>query len=249
MSFDAIRWALDQQVDKASAKFVLVAMADCVPNDAPVWECFASYRYLAARTGLDAKTVEAAVTRLKNEGFIVDTGQRRGETGKVVVYRLNDPKSGVVTQGPHEANGDASQHRKDPEFGGIEQNGNPPKFPANPPKFPIQRPQFSGVMTPKTGYGSKKETKREEKREGPSIPGVAPELVADWLAVRKAKRAGPLTGTAINALVREANKAGLSLTEAVTFCCEASWVGFNSGWYLDRIGKSAGEPAKQETFV
>ena len=72
----------------------------------------------------------------------------------------------------------------------------------------------------------------------PAIPGVPPELLNDWLAVRKAKRAGPLTPTAIAALHREAAKVGLSACEAVQFCCEASWQGFNAGWYAERQAKA-----------
>ena len=91
MSFDAIRWALAQSVSKSSAKFLLVAMADCVnaENVEPI--CWPSYSYLSGVTGMDTKTIEACVSRLKQEVFIVDTGKRAGTTGKVVVYRLNDP--------------------------------------------------------------------------------------------------------------------------------------------------------------
>ena len=39
------------------------------------------------------------------------------------------------------------------------------------------------------------------------LPGVPDQLFSDYLAVRKAKKAGPLTTTAINGLMREAKKA------------------------------------------
>ena len=38
--------------------------------------------------------------------------------------------------------------------------------------------------------------------------------------MRKAKKAGPLTTTAINGLIREAGEGGKTLEEAVTICCE-----------------------------
>jgi pyocin large subunit-like protein len=95
-----MRWAMSQPVAKSSAKFVLVAMADCVNADGATMVCWPSVRHLADMTGQDIKTVEAGMRRLREQGFIVDTKERRGETGQVIVYRLNTPKTGAVS-GPH----------------------------------------------------------------------------------------------------------------------------------------------------
>lgn len=62
-------------------------------------------------------------------------------------------------------------------------------------------------------------------------------LLADFMKVRKAKRAGPLTDTAIKGIQREADKAGISLENAVTACCEFGWQGFNADWYAERSAK------------
>jgi hypothetical protein len=64
---------------------------------------------------------------------------------------------------------------------------------------------------------------------------VDKQVLSDWLAVRKSKKAGPLTRTALTAVIREAVKAGISLNDAITFCCEADWRGFNATWYADKI--------------
>jgi hypothetical protein len=66
-------------------------------------------------------------------------------------------------------------------------------------------------------------------------------LVADWLAVRKDKKAGTLTATAVEGLQREAAKASLTTEEAVRYCIEANWVGFNAGFYANREGKSGAQ--------
>jgi len=86
----------------------------------------------------------------------------------------------------------------------------------------------------------KKEPKgsKGEKPQAPTLPGVSAELLADYMAVRKAKKAGALTQTAVDGLQREADAAGITLVEAVTFCCEAGWQGFNAGWYADRKARS-----------
>ena len=59
--------------------------------------------------------------------------------------------------------------------------------------------------------------------------GVEDQPAKDWLEIRKAKRA-PLTQTALDDLVREAGKAGISVNEAVTICARRCWQGFNSSW-------------------
>lgn len=63
--------------------------------------------------------------------------------------------------------------------------------------------------------------------------GVDGALAQDYMAVRKDKRAITLTKTALAGLEREANRAGLSLTQAITLCCERGWVGFRADWLHD----------------
>jgi len=59
--------------------------------------------------------------------------------------------------------------------------------------------------------------------------GVGEQLAADWLTVRRQKRA-PLTQTALDGLVREAVTAGIPVVEAVRICVERGWVGFKASW-------------------
>jgi hypothetical protein len=62
-------------------------------------------------------------------------------------------------------------------------------------------------------------------------PDVDPQTFSDWVEVRKAKRAGPVTQTALNRVRSEAGKAGISLQDAIEHCCLAGWQGFRSDWY------------------
>lgn len=74
------------------------------------------------------------------------------------------------------------------------------------------------------------------------IDGVPDELLRDYLEVRKAKRAGKLTPTAIKGLQREAGKAGITLEQAIEACCEFGWQGFRADWYADRAkGRNTGD--------
>jgi hypothetical protein len=63
-------------------------------------------------------------------------------------------------------------------------------------------------------------------------PDVTDAVWQDFLALRKAHRA-PLTQTALNGIGREANKAGITLTQALSICCERGWRCFNASWKWD----------------
>lgn len=60
--------------------------------------------------------------------------------------------------------------------------------------------------------------------------GVPRQVAADWLRVRRAKKA-PLTLTAWEAVKREAADAGLSPADAVVYATEAGWQGFKASWW------------------
>lgn len=92
--------------------------------------------------------------------------------------------------------------------------------------------------------------KEKKSASALTIPGVDDDLMADFLKIRKAKKA-PLTKTAIAGIKREADKAGLTMTEAITACVECNWQGFNAGWYAERLAtKGAPKPARPvESFA
>jgi len=55
----------------------------------------------------------------------------------------------------------------------------------------------------------------------------------DFMKIRKAKRA-PMTATALEAIKREAGKAGWSLNDAIKECVERGWQGFKADWVEKR---------------
>lgn len=90
---------------------------------------------------------------------------------------------------------------------------------------------------------SQEKEKEKSKTFAPQavLTDVEPQLVEDWLKVRKEKKAAT-TETAINGVRREATKAGLSMQEAVRLCCENSWAGFKASWPRD--GNGSGKPQR-----
>jgi hypothetical protein len=227
---------MEQTIKPALSKFILVAMADCINSEAGETVCWPSYAFLARRTGMNCKTVEASIHQLKTERFIVDTGRRAGDTRKVVVYRLNDPISGAIAPGLQRSSAPGTRPDNDTENGAITGAGNPPKSDANPPNNGDQSPQIVGLIPPTTGVRTRKRTRKEPGTEPgravTSVDGVPAELMVDFLSARKGHT---LTPTALEGIEREAKKAGITVAEAIRFCCENDWRGFNAGWYFDRV--------------
>jgi pyocin large subunit-like protein len=85
MSIDAMRWAKKVKTGKSSAKAVLTWMADMCGADLCA---FPSIPALAEATELDKKTVQSSLQYLVSIGLIEDTGERRGKTKQIPVYRL-----------------------------------------------------------------------------------------------------------------------------------------------------------------
>lgn len=70
--------------------------------------------------------------------------------------------------------------------------------------------------------------------------GGMPDLVADWLKVR-AKLKAANTKTAFNLFMREVERAGYTVNQALEVCCSRSWKGFDADWV------KGSKPAEQET--
>jgi uncharacterized protein YdaU (DUF1376 family) len=114
-----------------------------------------------------------------------------------------------------------------------------PKTPQEPSGFPKQNPD--GTQNEPSAKASQSQsqipTSLRSVGEGADALvalGVPEQTLADYIEVRRVKRAGKLTMTAVNGIEREAKRAGIPVAEAVQACCEFSWIGFNAQWYADR---------------
>ncbi len=68
--------------------------------------------------------------------------------------------------------------------------------------------------------------------------GVSDSVIGDWITLRKSKKA-PVTETAIAGLIRESEKAGWSLSDALAKSCERGWTGFKSDWVVGEAKPAA----------
>lgn len=87
MSFAALAWAGKCSPGSASRKLVLFALADRHNDEAN--GAYPSITWIADFTSLNRKTIIHALAELEAGGFISDSGERRGETAQIKLYRLH----------------------------------------------------------------------------------------------------------------------------------------------------------------
>ena len=92
----------------------------------------------------------------------------------------------------------------------------------------------------KEGKEEKNDTAR--KRAVVCPDGVSAEVWADFLAIRRAKKA-PLTDTAMRQIESEAGKAGWTVEAALTEAVSRGWQGFKADWVKQAPGAKGREVA------
>jgi hypothetical protein len=70
--------------------------------------------------------------------------------------------------------------------------------------------------------------------------GASPETAADYLTLRRAKKAAS-TATALRSVLSESEKAGMSVQAVLETCCSRGWVGFKAEW-VDGLKARDGPP-------
>lgn len=63
---------------------------------------------------------------------------------------------------------------------------------------------------------------------------VSQQVWDDWMTVRKEKKAKTLTETGWNQFVKQVEKAGWSMEQAISHCCLKQWVGFEAAWVMPK---------------
>ena len=96
MSLDATTWAWRTALKekpggarKPMKRLVLLSLADRAGED---HTCYPSMQRLEKDTGIERKTVLKIIAELQEDGLIADTGERKGATKRVKVYKLKGVK-------------------------------------------------------------------------------------------------------------------------------------------------------------
>lgn len=184
MSIDAMRWAKRVKTGKSSAKAVLTWLADMCGADLCA---FPSIPALAEATELDKKTVQSSLQHLVSVGLIEDTGERRGRTRQIPVYRLVGVDESV-NDAEHTQKREHYQKRdrlNTPKNGGVsantpkngcfKNNQRHPFFPLNDPKNGIRNlPEEPKDLTPTHNAREKSEVQPKVRAvpDYPDQPGM-----------------------------------------------------------------------------
>lgn len=189
----------------ATRKLVLLALADCANDQG---ECYPSIPHLVSKCSLAERTVQEAIAQLEDAGLV----RREFRTGRATVYWVSP--------------GDQPPQQAHPRTSRTPAAGAPTPAAGAPPP-PQQAHPTPAAGAPITIIEPSKEP--SPKRKTPAIADVSASVYSDWIALRKAKRA-PVTETAIAGIRREAEKAGMTIQDALELCCQRGWTGFKAEW-------------------
>ncbi|HEY8604711.1 DnaA N-terminal domain-containing protein [Tsuneonella suprasediminis] len=164
MSWETQAWAAKQRPGSSSAKLVLLGLASCADAN----HCaFPSIQWLCDFSDLNRKTVIAALQRLEDGMFplIEDTGERRGRTLQVKVYRLAAGAEGASADPASETvpKAEQSQKRNSSVFSRKQSQ--------NRDTEPV-----SNLIPPSLPNGREAPTPKNRK----SVSGKGTRLPADW---------------------------------------------------------------------
>lgn len=90
--------------------------------------------------------------------------------------------------------------------------------------------QLAGEKTTDEPPMKEEKPKRKRSSNVQKPESVSEQVWNDFTALRTKRRA-PITETALKGIQREAEKAGITLEEALSTCCERGWQGFMAKWY------------------
>lgn len=186
---------------------------------------------LARLTGIHEATISRLTTELEQFGWVTKMGNTGG-CGRPAAYRVHVPDHITsVYEVRVNDDGDIVAPETVAESTTVAKSATVADLKQNPSGI-------DNLTLAKSARGKEQTKNRQEQTSNSapapaqSIPGVPEDLTAEWRAVRKEKRAGPISQTVIDALNREAAKAGITPEEAVRCCVERGWQGFRASWHL-----------------
>lgn len=163
MSTHFLNLAFKSAINKSSLKFILVALADYA-NEAG--EAYPSTETLVNKTALNRKTILSGLQELREQGYISDTGFRRGETGQIKVWKLhlNSAEKGTI---------------KEYQKRNSTKNGTVPFLPTKSPKNGTLKESQKRDIEPSVSLTISEPSEKEKTREKKFTP-PAPEEVNDF---------------------------------------------------------------------
>ena len=249
MSFEAVAWALEQPIG-GTQKILLLGIASHADkfgdNAWPSIDTLAKYAFV------DPRSVQRCIGDLVRLGYVfreINEGGSRKTAPHMRpnLYRLNMAEKSVVLVEKHPLTPVSPPDMgvtPPPDMGVTP----PPDASVTTPLTPVSPLPLTWVSPEQSIEPSIEPSIKKTSAQALHLPDVDAEVLADFLKIRLAKKA-PLTETAIKGIRREAEKAGLTLEQAIEVCCELGWQAFNAGWYAQRQaralpGDASGRPTE-----
>jgi hypothetical protein len=211
MSLNIIRACTSLQMPP-TAKAVLFAMADYADESGYCWP---SIPKLCEHTCFSRRSVIDAIAWLESAKVIAADRSN----GRHTSYRVTPE---FFTKPVQQAHRCSSRTGAAP----AQTSAAPALDPCSSRTGPVQEPHSNHQEPPLT-------TRRAPTKKGADAPsppeGVDPQTWADWLQLRKAKKA-PVTETVIRNATAEAKKAGMSLTRFLEVWCARGSQGLQAEW-------------------
>ena len=212
-----IEVAMDRRLTGWHIRVLIALFSFRRKNTETIWP---SRQKLAARTGLHITNISKTTTELVELGWLEKVGA--GGRGQFSEYRIRVPETvaelTTVSDGPDGAETVV-------------------KVATVATSATVASSATRTVAVSATSTRTRTE-QGTEKKKNTRPPEVPEDVWNDWLEVRRAKRAGAITGTVMAAMEREAGRAGISLADAVRECAERNWVGLRAEW-LQNSARSA----------
>lgn len=213
------------EVGNPARKLVLLKLADNANDDGI---CFPSYQYIADKCEMTRRSAISHIECLIKMG-LVSKKERKNKDGSIsnlYFLHLEQGSENFALGGENISLGSENF-----ALGGSENIS------------PITSHSLEPVNEPK------KTTQKSESEILLERFGITGQLAKDFITHRKAKKA-PITETAMNGFLREANKVRLSVAESVAISIERNWQGFKATWYLkDKELQSIKQPQSSNTFA
>ncbi|MDR2325480.1 MAG: helix-turn-helix domain-containing protein [Acidovorax sp.] len=196
-------------------KAVLISLADQANDDGYCWP---SIKTISVRTCLSERAVQGAIRWLSEAG-ILRASERRGTS---TVYQLTPAAYAPLQEMRPAASAPPPPQEMHPA----------PAASAPPPPQEVHPTPADAAPKPSMNHqlnhqGSKTPRQRAEPFARPD--DVTVQTWADWLELRKAKRA-PVTETVVEGARAEAQKAGMTLEAFLQVWCTRGSQGLQASW-------------------
>lgn len=249
MSIELMSKAFKAKVNNPLRKLVLIKLADNA-NDRGV--CHPSYQHIADQCEISRRSVIEHIKALQKMGVLsikhrFNDGENTSNSFHIFEKKLNELCSAGDSLGSERA----ALGSESPALGS--ERAAPPLVKELHPEPSLSNHHLTIIESVRDNAREKSPLAKNQKLNA-TTPSLAekPESVSDdlwveWLSVRKSKKQPMPTKRALQAITDEAIKAGLSIEQAITECCDRGWASFKATWY-ENSQASIGRTNRTNTF-